>query len=70
MIVKLQRPPASSDRGRAPALLYNEDRTFHIQTHLSPDILKIMGIRPKIYVEIIVDGDKITIVREVEAQPW
>jgi hypothetical protein len=51
-------------------LIYNKDRSFQQEFPASPEVLKMMKGRPKIYADADVIHDELIINREVLAESW
>lgn len=73
MIVKVQLPLMTSD-GEAPALIYNEDKTWLKQVPITKYLLSLMerpgGYAVKRYFEAWIDGDSIVMGSQVEDPGW
>lgn len=67
MIVKIQRAQFPPDD---PAMVYNEDRTFVVHTRLLPAVLELMGDRPRIYAEVLIEAGELVVVDVLPEQPW
>lgn len=69
MIVKIQRPIEASI-SRAPALIYNQDRSYKAVVEFDDGLRKLMGDAAKIYAEVAEGCDGIEVIRVLPAQSW
>jgi hypothetical protein len=70
MIVKVQVPLASSETN-APALVYDEARSFNLYFACTPELMERLNGRPKAYFEAkLNEKQELELGQEVPMQRW
>jgi hypothetical protein len=69
VILKLQWP-LSATQDEAPILAYDQNRRHQKLLQPTHALADMFGGRPKIYVAATILAGDVTVLREIEAQPW
>ncbi len=69
MIIKICQSIVTTEKNKQ-MVVYNKGRTIFFTSKLTKPVAKILGSRPKAYFKAKLLANRISVLKEVEAQDW